>query len=522
MFAFALWDETKRTLVLARDRFGKKPLYLAADERQLAFASELKALTAAGLAGGSLDWDALEAFFRLGYVPAPMSPFAGVRKLEPGHVLVWHEDGRITTRRYWDFPRAGNQTPADPEELVRSALDESVAAHLVADVPLAVLLSGGLDSSAVLASMALAGRTPHAYTARYHGSGSAAADETGLAAALAQRYGARLTVVDVEPNIVDLIEPIVLALDEPHADESAVPTWLISQRVASEYKVALSGTGGDELFAGYRRHFALRSTERWTRLPAALRAALAAGVRRLPEPRGGSLAVHRLKRFVATQPGSVPQRYLALLNKLPGEGASIFRPDLARELGESAAAARLEALYREGGSPAGIRAGLYLDYQTYLPDDLLHVGDRISMAHSLELRVPFVDHLLVERLYPLADRVRIGRGRPKDLLRRALANRLPPQHFTAPKRGFVGPTALWLRNELRDLVRDELSADRMRRLGFFDSRAVDALVDDHMSRRHNRESVLWALLSFSIWHRNYCETPAAPARTDRPAIQVAS
>jgi asparagine synthase (glutamine-hydrolysing) len=209
---------------------------------------------------------------------------------------------------------------------------------------------------------------------------------------------------------------------------------------------------------------------------------------------------------VGTAPGAVPARYLDLLNKLPDTpGRSLFAPDIAREIHGSPAADRLAAVYRAGGQPRGLKAALYLDYKTYLPDDILHLSDRISMAHSLEVRVPFVDHVLVEQAFPLPDRVKIGRGRPKHLLRQALADRLPRAHFQAPKRGFVGPTALWLRHELRDLVLDELSPARLGRLGFFDPATVDGFVRDHMSRRHNRESVLWALLSFSIWHRIYRE-----------------
>jgi asparagine synthase (glutamine-hydrolysing) len=513
MFGFALWDDTKRQLLIARDRFGMKPMYVAQNGRQIAFASELKALVGNGLSQRELDWPAIEAFFRLGYVPAPQTPFKDVRKLEPGHVLVWREDGTFIDREYWDVPIQEPISPVNAEERVIEWLDESVRAHLVSDVPLAVLLSGGIDSSAIFSSMAVNGAQPHGYTARYVGSGAERADETGLAADLANRYGAKLTVVDVEPRLTDLLEPIARALDEPHADESAIPTWLISERVARDYKVVLTGTGGDELFAGYRRHLGLLLSDRYTRLPAAVRSLLTRGVDMLPEPRNGGLAVHRMKRFVRTNAGALPLRYLNMLDKLPGDLRSpIFARGIASGLGESSAAQRLVDLYADAGSPQGLTAPLYLDYKTYLPDDILHVSDRISMAHSLEARVPFVDHRFVEQAFPLSDRLKIGRGRAKQLLRNALVKRLPPQHFRAPKRGFVGPTALWLRNELRDVMRDELSAARLNRLGYFDPKIIDGLVQDHLSGRHNRESVLWGLLSFSIWHRVYCEEPsAAPA-----------
>jgi asparagine synthase (glutamine-hydrolysing) len=503
MFAFALWDQSRRRLLLARDRFGIKPLYVAASDSQLAFASELKALFDAGSVEANLDWRAIEAYFRLGYIPAPYSPFVGVRKLEPGHILLWNEDGSWQERRYWDVPAVATQERIAPEEILE-LIDESVSAHMVSDVPMAVLLSGGLDSSAVFSSMAVSGATPHAFTARYHGSGADAADETELARELVTRYGGKLTVVDIEPRVSDILERTTYSLDEPHADESAIPTWLLSERVAAEYKVALSGTGGDELFAGYRRHLGLLASNWYTSLPAAARSVISSAVATLPEPKSGELGLHRLKRFVRTAPGDAADRYYAMLNKLPDlDARSLLAPHIRDAVTGSPAADHIRAVYQAGHAPAGLKAALYVDYKTYLPDDILHLSDRIAMAHSLEVRVPFVDHVLVERIFPLADRQKIGRGRAKHLLRRALAPRLPAAHMTAKKRGFVGPTALWLRNELREMLHDELSPTRMRELDLFDAGMVSQLLDDHMKRRHNREAVLWALLSFSLWHRNF-------------------
>jgi len=523
MFAFAIWDASRQQLVLARDRFGIKPLYVAMNGRQITFGSELKALVRAGVTTDGLDWPALESFFTLGYIPAPFAPFRGVRKLEPGHVLLWRPDGSWSSRAYWDVPTGDVESHEDVEARVLEWLDESVRAHLVSDVPLAMLLSGGIDSSAVFSSMALAGAAPHAYTARYHGSGADRADETGLARQLANRYGAKLTVVDIEPRLTDLLEPIARALDEPHADESAVPNWIISEHVARDYKVVLSGTGGDELFAGYRRYAALRLSDRYTRLPAAARAALTAVANLLPEPRGGHLAVHRLKRFLRTSPGSVPSRYVDLLNKLPSKlEGSVFSAATAHAMGSGRTRQRFDELHDGASGLTGLQAPLYLDYKTYLPDDILHVSDRLSMAHSLEVRVPFVDHVLVENAFRLPDRHKVRGREMKHVLRKALRGRLPDAHFDAPKRGFVGPTALWLRHELRDMITDELSATRIDRLGFFDSRTIGRLLADHLNGRHNHESVLWALLSFSLWYRVYCEDrETMPGDAQQSPIAVA-
>src|SRR5437899_1724180 len=380
MFAFAIWDESAETLLLARDRFGIKPLYVLTAPWGIAFASELKALHAAELTTRTLDWEALDAFFQVGYIPAPASPFRDVRKLEPGHTLEWRRDGGVVTRRYWQFPLHERPSPPNAEARVREWLDASVAAHLVSDVPVAAFLSGGLDSSAVVASMALAGDAPppHAFTARYTGSGSAMADETDLARALAERHRA--------------------------------------------------------------------------------------------ERRG------------------------------------LYAPGLGRHMSGTAARARFRQVFASQGQVSGLAAGLYLDYSTFLPDDILALSDRLSMAHSLEVRVPFVDHELVESVFPLPQRMKIGPlWEKKRLLRRALRPRLPKQHLSAPKRGFVGPTAAWLRSELRPLLTDELSPDRQRRLGYFDPAAVQTVLHEHLTGRQNQEQILWALLCFSTWHRLYLE-----------------
>jgi asparagine synthase (glutamine-hydrolysing) len=508
MFAYAIWDAASETLVLTRDRFGIKPLYVVTGDWGIAFASELKALHAARLTSRELDWEALDAYLQLAYIPAPATPFLDVRKLEPGHHLVWRRGESPVTRRYWQFPTYERADDRNVEERVREWLDESVAAHMVSDVPVAAFLSGGLDSSAVVASMALGGAAPHAFTARYSGTGARVTDETDLARRLATRVGADMTVIDIHPNVRDIVEPIVRALDEPHADDSALPTWLLSQAVGSRYKVALTGIGGDELFAGYRRHVGLLAADQYAKLPALVRRLAGLASRLLPEPRAGGLGVDRLKRFLHTGNGSVPDRFLSLMNPIAnGARLRLYTPELRTRISGDAARRRFHDVFDAGGSRlTQLAAGLYLDYATYLPDDILALNDRLAMAHSLEVRVPFVDHVLVEAAFPLSQRVKIGRWwEPKRLLRRALRPRLPAAHLRAPKRGFVGPTSAWLRHELSGLLTDELSDARQRRLGYFNPGAVQTALREHLTGRQNRERILWALLCFSVWHRLYCE-----------------
>jgi len=514
MFAFAIWDGRAERLLLARDRFGIKPLYVATGPWGIAFASELKALLAAGLSERQLDWEALDAYFQLGYIPAPATPFRDVRKLEPGCTLSWTAGAGSSIQPYWDLPSHHASAPANVADRVLAWLDESVSAHLVSDVPVAAFLSGGLDSSAVVASMAALEASPHAFTARYTGSGSREADESALARELAQRCGARLTIIDVEPELQDNFERIVWSLDEPHADDSAIPTWLLSQHVGREYKVALTGIGGDELFAGYRRHIGLLLGQQYARLPRPLRRAASAGANMLHEPDGAGLGIDRLKRFLrpggAADPASMLLSFVTRANEAVRD--AVFAPDLRRGISGAWARKRFEDLYAAGGDRRGLAAGLYLDYKTFLPDDILALSDRLAMAHSLEIRVPFVDHALVEHVFPLGSRVKIGWGERKRLLKQALRSRLPAAHFHAPKRGFVGPTSAWLRAELRERLEDELSEQRLGRLGYFRASAVRQFQDEHFARRQNREGLLWALLCFSTWHRLYVETPSPAYR----------
>src|SRR5207302_1296983 len=295
------------------------------------------------------------------------------RKLEPGHTAEWNHAGGLSTRQYWDLPRERTPTPRELEAQIVDWLDESVRAHLVSDVPVAAFLSGGLDSSAVVASWSLASDAPpHAFTAKYFGSGAASADETDLARRLAAAYGVTLTEVDIHPDVRDLLEPITHALDEPHADQSAVPTWLLSQAVGASYKVALTGIGGDELFAGYRRHIGLLAGERYARLPNGVQWGLSGLANLMREPAGASLSVDRFKRFLRPGNGSTPDRFLGYVTRCAdGDRRALYVAGLREGRATGRASARFRDLYQRHGAPAGLSAGLYLDYKTFLADDVL-------------------------------------------------------------------------------------------------------------------------------------------------------
>jgi asparagine synthase (glutamine-hydrolysing) len=286
---------------------------------------------------------------------------------------------------------------------------------------------------------------------------------------------------------------------------------VLSLAVGSSYKVALTGIGGDELFAGYRRHIGVLLGQHYGRLPLGVQRAASALANRLREPKGGALGIDRLKRFLRPGHNGTARRFFSYVSRVDnGDRDALYSTEVKEHVESAAAQDHFEQLYRGGGSPTGLRAGLYLDYKAFLPDDILALSDRLSMAHSLEIRVPLVDHVLVERIFGLPDHVKIGWWRSKQLLKRALRARVPHEHLHAPKRGFVGPTSAWLRDELRGVLGDELSPERLRRLGYFDPSAVGRFFEEHMTRQRNREGILWALLSFSVWHRLYVEDSPAP------------
>jgi asparagine synthase (glutamine-hydrolysing) len=307
------------------------------------------------------------------------------------------------------------------------------------------------------------------------------------------------------------LETILHALDEPLADDSVLPTWALAKVVGARFKVALTGIGGDELFAGYRRHTGMVAGAWYARAPRWLRRWLASGAHAMREPRNGALGLHRVKRFLAANGRAPAERFLEYVSRLAdAERQVLYAPALRDHVARPAAHAWFAAVHARGGKREGVGAALFLDYQTYLPDDILALSDRIAMAHSLEVRVPLVDHVLIERVLPFVLGAPLAGLRRKHLLRQAVRDRLPPGHLRAPKRGFVGPTGAWLRAEWRTLLLDELSDERMKRLGYFDPGVVRRLLDEHLRGRHNREGILWGLLCFSIWHRQYVESSTAP------------
>lgn len=497
MFAFALWDGPRKRLVLARDRLGKKPLlWTRLPDGTVAFASELQALLRVESLPRELDLAALDAYFALGYVPSPRTILRGVHKLPPGHVLVLERGGE-RLERYWRAEARPEPDVSDEEwlERVRDTVAAAVRQRLAADVPLGVLLSGGIDSSVVVALTARESSEPvRTFSVGFP---DARYDERTYARAVAERNGTVHEELLVDTDPTDAVERLVAALGEPLGDEAALPTYLICEQARRRVTVALTGDGGDESFAGYERYAAHRLAGKAGRFPPLARAG-ARALRAAPggrrEPRS---AAFRAARFLETAAAPAPLRYGRLME--------VFTPADRRELlgadVEPVPAGRLLGPPRE----PGLRGLQLLDAETYLPDDLLVKADLASMAHSLELRSPLLDRKVLELGLALPDHLK-QRGRTgKIALRRAFADALPPEVAARGKTGFGVPIGRWLRGDLAELVRDVLLDATARNRGLLRPRPVERLLDEH-ARGIDHAHRLWCLLALELWLRVHVDS----------------
>lgn len=498
MFAIAIWDAREHTLVLARDRFGIKPLYYRHVEGELSFASELDALPK-----GELDLDAVEAFLAFNSVPGPLSIYREIRKLPPGHVLTWR-DGALELRR---FARPGPLEPrdgADDAELVeecRARLRDSVRAHLVSDVPVGVLLSGGVDSGSLAALAAQESAEPvRTFSIGFE---EASFDELAGARAVANRYATEHRELILRPDAALLLPALADAFDEPFADSSALPTYLVSQLAAEDVKVALSGEGGDELFAGYYTYVADLLAERFGGLASVARPL----VELLPTSTRKASFDYKAKRFARAA-------HLPPLERHHG-WKEIFSPAERAELTGRRHGWDPVSLLRERYAETEGRELLArlqdVDLGTYLVDDLLVKTDRASMAWSLEARVPFLDPIVANFAFSLPRSQRVRGLDKKRLLRRAVEPLLPHEVVHGRKRGFSIPAAAWLRGELEPFARETLSPETLRRQAVFEPVPVQRVLEDHVSGRGDRSRQLWGLLAFTLWYERHVEGIARDA-----------
>jgi asparagine synthase (glutamine-hydrolysing) len=496
MFAVALWDRRKRLMMLARDRYGIKPLYYELRNGRLAFASELKALALAPDFPRTVDPQALQSFLAFNSIPAPLSIFQTARKLAPGHVLTCTPEGTSIERFARPAPAPEAQLRREPaDELaqeLRDRLAESVRAHLLADVPVGVLLSGGVDSSG-LAALAAQHSSERVSTFSI-GFRERSFNELELAREVARRYGTDHHELIVSPQVDELLPKLVEAFDEPFADSSALPTYLVSQLAAEHVKVVLSGEGGDELFGGYETYAADQLA--LTVGPAAAR--LAPLLERLPSSNARVSLEYRAKRF--TRAAALPplERHHGWKEIFSEQQRTALLQEPWRDVVHDPLAPWRERFAETAGAPLLARLQ-DIDLGIYLADDLLVKTDRMSMVHGLEARVPYLDPAVSDLALALPTSLKVRGLSKKRLLRSALAPLVPRRILSARKRGFSIPAAAWLRGELAPLARELLAPGRTRDQGYFEPATVDRLLSEHLQRRHDHSRALWGLMCFSLW-----------------------
>lgn len=507
MFTFALWDMKAKILFIARDRLGIKPLYYARIGNSVIFGSELKCLLSSNLIQRTLDLQAVDAFLAFTYIPAPRTIFADVYKLEPGH-LLWVENGKLSNEEYWDIEFNRQNDSIDEQEWagrITEALQSAITCHLESDVPIGAFLSGGVDSSIVVAMMAENVSDPVNTFTMGFGGNSPLLDERRYAKELAGLYPLKYNEFTVSPDLTTIIDEVVQAFDEPFADDSVVPSYYISQLTARQVKVALSGLGGDELFAGYHRYRGFYLSNLYSRLPRTIhRLLINPLVQALPEPQSGGDRIDHIKRFSASATLSPANRYLSYVSSQPSElRRRLYLSNIKTKIDFDGTARYITDPFRNAKAGNDIDRMLYTDFKTYLPDDILTLSDRLSMWHSLELRVPLVDHKLVELCASMPFRLKLGAMSQKRILKKVAERWLPSSIIYHRKQGFESPMASWLRNDLSGLAHSLLAPERIESMGVFDPDYVQELLNQHMAGRQKNNKILFSLMMFSKWFELY-------------------
>lgn len=511
MFAFAIWDARRRSLLLARDRVGKKPLFFYSTPKWFVFASEIKAILQHPEVVPLVNADTLPAFFLHGYVPTPGTLYQGIQQLPPGHLLSVGTDGRLHIEAYWDLPVACGSSGRMPSEgeataRVRELVTEAVRRRLISDVPLGAFLSGGIDSSIIVGIMSQLTREP-VRTFSIGFSGDPHFDETSYARLVARRFGTAHTEFVVNPSSVELVERLVSHYDGPFADSSAIPTYLLSQLTRGHVTVALNGDGGDELFAGYLRFYAAILAER---IPSPIRRTVYRALAGMPQWGGHRSRLRYLQKFAAAAALPFAERYTRW-NSVFYEDLPRLLPGIEEDGHPGPDLALVESYLHQCRHASALSQLLYLNMKMYLLDDLLVKMDRCSMAHALEARSPFLDRELIEYVFALPDAMKLRWGRTKVVLRRAFADLLPPEILKRSKMGFGVPLQKWFAKDLRDFLHDLLLAPDAHLRQYVNHGYVRHLYEAHMAGRADYSNRLWTLLTFEVWLRQLKTGSRSPA-----------
>ncbi|MDX6484055.1 MAG: hypothetical protein QOE95_1826, partial [Gaiellaceae bacterium] len=507
MFAFAIWDERREELFLARDRVGKKPLLYAQAGGDFVFGSEFSALLRHPGVGREVDREAIHYYLTFMCVPAPMTAYRDIRKLEPGHTLTLTREGRVRIERYWqpDFNRKIKITEEEAGERTLELLREAVRVRLMSEVPLGAFLSGGIDSSAVVALMSEVSSSP----VKTFSIGFEEQDFSELhhARRVAEYVGAEHHEFIVRPDALEVLPMLVEHYGEPYADSSAIPTYYVARETRRHVTVALNGDGGDECFAGYERYAAMQLSERYRRLPEVLReGVIRHAVKMLPSSGLMPRRVRSLKRFL--QAASLPpvERYLNWVGIIgPAAKEELYTDEFRRETAGFDERRWLAPWFALANGAGVVDASLLTDTMTYLPNDLLVKVDIASMAVSLEARSPFLDHHVIEFAASLPQGMKLRGLTTKYLLKQTLKRLLPSQNLTRAKMGFGVPIGHWFRGSMQPFLREHLLSERLARRGLLRPEAVRRMVEQHTSGEHNHTHPLWTLLMLELWFQRFID-----------------
>jgi asparagine synthase (glutamine-hydrolysing) len=517
MFCFALWDSRRRRLLIARDRLGKKPLFYSARHDSLSFASELGALVQDPEVPREVNAEAIDAYLAYGYIPDPLSVFRGVRKLPPAHLLLY-EDGELSLRRYWRLDYSRKRAVADPRELhdeIRASLSRAVARRLVADVPVGAFLSGGVDSAAVVATMAE--QSPEPVKTFSIGFTDEAMNELPRARAVAERFSTDHHELVVEPDAIELLPKLVRHYGEPFGDHSALPCFYLAQLAREHVTVALNGDGGDEGFAGYQRYTSNLLAARLERVPASLRRGLATAAARLGEGADPRSARSRAQRFATRIAGDRHDRYLRQSQLFrPDERAALCTPEFAQLASDADADEVLLGPWREASGGELLDQLLEVDTSVYLPGDLLAKIDVATMAYSLEARSPLLDHEFLELAASIPPQYKAHGVQRKIALRDSLRDLLPASVLDGPKQGFELPVARWLRTDLAPFAREILLDRESSERGWTRPEQVASLIDQHVAGAADHGHRIWSLLVLELWARSELNASAEPVGEPQP------
>ncbi len=508
MFAIALWDARRQKLLLIRDRVGKKPLYYYRDKDRILFASELKALLEDQRIPRDIDPAALDSYLSFGYVPSPLSIFSAIRKLPPAHLAV-QSTSAFLVRQYWHLDMEREASPRSEEEVLeelRSLFDEAVRLRLISDVPLGAFLSGGVDSSAVVASMAALMQNEPVKTASI-GFSDKKFDELEYARVVANRYRTDHTEFVVDPDALEVLDDIVWHLDEPFADASAIPTYYVSKMARRKVTVVLSGDGGDETFAGYIQRYYMNRAEDSIRkkIPRTIRENILGPIAKI-YPKVDSLPRPlRLKNFLSNISRSFEEAYFRDMSFyfLHEMKKKLYRPELSSELKDFNAFEVLGKHFKTNQNPDVTTRVQYVDIMTYLPEDILVKVDRMSMAHSLEVRSPILDHKLMEFVGKLPSSLKLNGRESKYIFKKMNEDQLPGEILYRRKQGFCVPLAAWLRGELKEFAWETLFSSSSRLGNYFNVAYVKDLWRRHQGGRQDYSAPLWGLMMFELWHRTF-------------------